>query len=91
MQIFSSVAATLVLASATSNAGVEIGELNPTLEPPESNVQNVEGGGEDESRCPTGRSERFLAALGIQRKSLRRALEFRIQTLQKTLRRRLMK
>ena len=88
MQILSSVAATSVLASVTSNAGVESGELNPTLEAPESNVQNVESGGEDEGRRPTGRLERFLAALNIQRKQLRRALEFRIQTLQKSLRRR---
>ena len=87
MQILSSVAATPVLASVTSNAGVESGELNPPLEAPESNVQNVESGGEDEGRRPTGRSERFLAALNIQRKPL----EFRIQTLQKTLRRRLAK
>jgi len=85
MQILSSVAATSVLASVTC---VESGELNPTLEAPESNVQNVESGGEDEGRRPTGRSEQFLAVLNIQRKPLRRALEFRIQTLQKTLRRR---
>ena len=39
MQILSSVAATSVLASATSNAGVESGELNPTREAPESNVK----------------------------------------------------
>ena len=88
MQILSSVAVTSVLVSVTSNAGVESGELNPTREAPESNVQNVESGGEDEGRRPTGRSEQFLAVLNIQRKPLRRALEFRIQTLQKTLRRR---
>ena len=36
-----SVAATPVLASVTSNAGVESGEFNPTLEAPEPNAQNV--------------------------------------------------
>jgi hypothetical protein len=54
MQILSSVAVTSVLVSVTSNAGVESGELNPTREAPESNVQNVESGGEDEGRRPAG-------------------------------------
>lgn len=76
MLILSSAAATSVLASVTSIAGVAGAESdgpNSTLEAPEANTQiGDEGnggentGGEDGDRRPTGRPERSLAALDIQ-------------------------
>jgi hypothetical protein len=76
MLILSSAAATSVLASVTSIAGVAgagFGGLNSTLEAPKSNIQNAgdgdggeDGGGENEDRRPTGRPERSLAALDIR-------------------------